>query len=953
MKRYIFFAILLFFIVSPHEIKANIGRCQATEITTPYGKGACIDPGWHSLTSSTSDCREISPYTSDSFEKALLTLASSGDIAQAVCDARYYLYNLSPDAYKPFIPSDYLPLTTNYSPSSLYYAIPGSGELSQEIKDKYTGSASNIQSVTFNWESLGDVDVSNKDDKRKYARKIGLTINVNGLISDSLTYNISFFGSNQPFKISGSSNGSIRDNVTRIEMIVYSEELITDISTVRLKATVTLKNKSLALHLCNGVGTYPVQRFISISNKDNSQTFNSPTYSFEVSKTCQYKVVDENGVETPKYELHITNPTTDTPEVQVVDALTYMTKGCCSDVEPKFFNVNTPDGREALNYYKDHCMVKDIVSFENNCPKKFEYNQETKKCEEKVVREADDFSYTQSYVLQVPMKTIIDKFLKTTSFENINNDNETLRYYYDENLSNKYCKVLTSEDNEIYFPTTAVATSGRFFVFQELKDTKECTLTGLNYNSKNCFRQPYVKGTIHLYVVNNYSAWLSDYNAAVSERNKYCSGVAIDEKEGLSNNVKCNEAINRVRDLENAKNTCENNVNNFNYDLEPTLTFSYEQDSPNQGLITEEIEMYATKDTDQPVKYWPNVSSKTEIYTNPENSIGKYSFSSDNYQTAYTKTVYYRPSINSFSLLPSGAIHEQTYEAGANVLENGIDVGYVYNVNVTTYEGVYNTWFNISNLGNGRENSKLNQMVVSEYKAAQDLNNLKSTCTYCNEEGSFSRECPTCEELDANFIFRNISLQNVVPNEREYNTNWVDEKGNAAAFMIEQNSGNRLALNDKANNQIKLVAMETSTNNDQMIADIYNDPSQEYLEYDITLTANDIKTIKANNRKYDYAEIKMCDNNSRNDTKSEDAQYCYVCNKDGKECESTFIDAYSNMSVTTESRKNKWKYFFYNQSTGIGEFKKGSMATIEEFDNGRYPDPENQLGYINTYKNWP
>ena len=937
MKKIILFLLV---ISLPTIVNARFGGV--------YGSNICIDANNVNPAYWDPSCQAntslITP--GGNFNNALLAIGAlwqqTGDIASAADAYRVFVARSGqvletvpwqPDGYKDNtallndVREGYgISATASQMVSAAEAMYNGFGDMS--LLNAFSSDNSQVR-VTSSWTEIPSKEWT--DSTKYYSKKLLLNLNISSGNPNAVKVtgcSLDSKSASAGFKVRCDNKVNITSGGATQEVIIYTDGLVyNDANNVKVTVNYTIEKNSSALylHTYGGIGcvpehfripalnygqgyAYSLQRFVSLGTNNQSRN-ESTSYSLVVTKTCQYN--DEDG--SPHYYFHITHPGETNEDIQEISVLEYMRKGCCDDVKPKYFNNNSFEGREAIKLYKEKCMTKDLVSFENSCHKNFKYNKETQKCEEEVEIKLpdDDYSYSKSFIWQVPMKTIKDKFLKNTSFENINNDNETLRYYYDENLSNKYCKVLTSEDNEIYFPTTAVATSGRFFVFQEL-DTNKCNLTGLNYNSKNCFRQPYVKGTIHLYVVNNYSAWLSDYNAAVSERNNYCSGVAIDEKEGLSNNVKCNEAINRVRDLENAKNTCENNVNNFNYDLEPTLTFSYEQDSPNQGLITEEISMYATKDTDQPVKYWPNVSSKTEIYTNSENSIGKYSFSSNNsYQTAYTKTVYYRPSINSFSLLPSGAIHEQKYETSANVFENGIDVGYVYNVNITTYEGVYNTWFNISNLGNGKENSKLNQMVVSEYKDAQNLNNLKSTCTYCNEEGSFSRECPTCEELDANFIFRNISLQNVVPNEREYNTNWVDEKGNAAAFMIEQNSGNRLALNDKANNQIKLVAMETSTNNDQMIADIYNDPSQEYLEYDITLTANDIKTIKANNRKYDYAEIKMCDNNSRNDTKSEDAQYCYVCNKDGKECESTFIDAYSNMSVTTESRKNKWKYFFY------------------------------------------
>ena len=46
-------------------------------------------------------------------------------------------------------------------------------------------------------------------------------------------------------------------------------------------------------------------------------------------------------------------------------------------------------------------------------------------------------------------------------------------------------------------------------------------------------------------------------------------------------------------------------------------------------------------------------------------------------------------------------------------------------------------------------------------------------------------------------------------------------------------------------------------------------------------------------------------------------------------------------------------YYFYNPDTKRSVFKKGKMQKISEFEDGRYPDPVNQQGWLNTYKNWP
>ena len=309
MKKIIF---LLLIIIIPINVFA-IGACNATGAYSPYVPAGCIDPGWNSSSTSVDACYEISPNTYNGFEQALLILGSSGDIGQATCDARALLYNANPSAYAMFP----FPWLANEAYTSHLYqeaksALYGGG-ISQSIKDKYSSGSSNIQDIKFTWESLGNENINDINDNRIYARKIRLTINVIGTVSgESLSYQVGFDGNNSPFQISylrGYSSGTIYSNTTIIDMVIYSTQIINDISKVKLKASAKVSNSALALYLCQGYGPAPAQRFLAISNKNLSKSYNSPIYSFDVSKTCQYKIEkDENGKETPKYELHITNP---------------------------------------------------------------------------------------------------------------------------------------------------------------------------------------------------------------------------------------------------------------------------------------------------------------------------------------------------------------------------------------------------------------------------------------------------------------------------------------------------------------------------------------------------------------------------------------------------------------------------------------------------------------------
>lgn len=839
------------------------------------------------------------------------------------------------------------------------------GTLDEATKQMYLskyGTADMNINANINWTEVTnwqDPLITSSTSPRVFSKKYHLEISVNGDTSGiTLNYNITVSGGGVFKYETLNESGSVYGGLS-MDVIVYSNEKIRDLSTVTLTANVNAQKSYKTLVIANRGGA---QNFIGPGNAGTANKNYTGSTSFPVTKTCQYEIKTDpkSGQEYPEYTLHIVRPGTNEAEEQKVDAITYMSKGCCSDVQPKFFNTTTEEGRKAIEYYKNNCMTKDLVSYENSCG--------SDSCD----GTGNYKSYSTSFVWQVPMDTLKKNVLNNTKFEDINNNNSELNHYYDETLSNKYCKVVTSEDNEIYFPTTAVATSGRFFVFQELDKTK-CDLSGLNYSSKTCFRQPYIKGSISLYVVSDYATWKSDYDAALSEKNRACAGASGNDAASLTNSVACQEATEKVNSLISAKSTCENNVNNFTYNLEPKLTFYYDQEyysGNNTEKKTESVEMYATKATDDPVKYWPNVTSQITKANN-----NTYSFESNTiYENTYEKTVYYRPSLNSYSLLPSGEVKTSKYQSSSNMMENGLDIGYVYNITVTSYEGTYNTWFDITNLGNGGANSYLQKMTIEEYKKASKIdygnieeNMFKSQCKYCIEEGSFERECPTCEELEAKFVFRNVALNDVTPNERDTDTNWVDEKGEAAKWLIEKNPGYKIAIseynssNDKTmlasstlNSNISTLENTSSDIKTSLLSGIYDDTTKEFLEYDITLTTEDMQMIKANNRKITYDTLSICPNNyTSNGAKGADADYCFKCNQDGKECESTFIDAYADPTITSITRQSKWKYFFYNPTTKTGEFKKGSMKTISEFENGRYPDPENSVGYLNTYKNWP
>ena len=82
----------------------------------------------------------------------------------------------------------------------------------------------------------------------------------------------------------------------------------------------------------------------------------------------------------------------------------------------------------------------------------------------------------------------------------------------------------------------------------------------------------------------------------------------------------------------------------------------------------------------------------------------------------------------------------------------------------------------------------------------------------------------------------------------------------------------------------------------------------------------------------------------------------------GKECTSTFIDAFADQTngvSLSDTRTRKWKYYF--SDTG---WKYGTMESLKEdfnklkinqnYDKGKiYPLPENKSAWLEKYKNWP
>lgn len=250
---------------------------------------------------------------------------------------------------------------------------------------------------------------------------------------------------------------------------------------------------------------------------------------------CQAKVETNDGVEVQKYYIG-----TQTEENNVKDALVYMQDyGCC--------NVNSSlldEGSEALKYYEENCQVDDEVKLVQNCGSKCDENTKI-----------EDTKYSESYIKQVSidkimkqiafaegqynkgyysLDTLLNEYKKytkwtdsdyvtkaqdvkshkiasdgtetstdTTETDDTASTDTTNNIVLPASGGNTYCTLYTSETDNIFYPTTTVATSGQFFVFK--KDT-----------------QPYIKGTIIGNMHTDYNRWESDFDDAVSaEKDAY------------------------------------------------------------------------------------------------------------------------------------------------------------------------------------------------------------------------------------------------------------------------------------------------------------------------------------------------------------------------------------------------------------------------------------------------
>lgn len=813
------------------------------------------------------------------------------------------------------------------------------------------------------------------------------------------------------------SNVNVNDNLLKKtnedEMTVYVK--VTGNSQVlkkNNKGKVTLKiekyhvldvdNLAIVRYKINGTGGYQRMALLMPTTPQKVQI----EIDLDLPKYCRTET-DDNGNKSYKIG------------TEVVSVSDYIEGGCCADID-------TSDLSDAdRDAFEEKCGGEDIVELKQECG--------AGTCDANGGNIPG--KNIDSYVKQMSMKNILSKIsgwedsavkgtITTEAYQEQTKTNLALwrdDEFASEIENNPYCKIYTSEENHMYYPTTTTATSGRYFVFGK--------------DASGEYLQPYVEGKIQSTFHTAFDVWQKDYIEAVrKEKLAYTAWQNEEQKaEAFEHETfsypketcgcKTNNGVTTCRvknhtytvhhikseakfyngdyagtelktysydwatgslcgnntpaptydattgsayiaaknariKLEKQKTECQTAAKKYQTDweyiLEPDLTFHYNQKyydsvSGQTKYLTTDIDMVIS---DKAEKYFPNASTKkvtpkisgeenlvdynqaedqeregaiyggtitqsrlcsrcdTARVNDPFENVDKTENSDPNYKYSYTKDyegikLYYRPDKAYYSLVPSGLYITNTDKTTA---QDALDIGYVFNVQITNYQGEYETWFTIKNNGHleivptGADKNESNvQYRINEYleqhaseftDQANDIDALKafsSKCIYCNREVIYQRNCITCEDdenFKPNYIYRSVNPSDIDPNNRadtgDLGNNWSNPKGKAAE--------DRISSLGKADA-------------------IYDDYTKENLEYEFNLSTKVMQEIKKSNKSTNYYDFGL------------------KCNEYGKECVSSFVDDYASY---TEGR-NKYKYYVN------GQFQSGTMKNIL---NGRYPDLE-------------
>ncbi len=203
----------------------------------------------------------------------------------------------------------------------------------------------------------------------------------------------------------------------------------------------------------------------------------------------------------------------------------YINGGCCKDI--KISDLSSSE----LDLFQEKCDGEDLVDLKQECGagtcEEYEGNLPGKNVD--------------SYVRQMSMRTIMSK---VNSWENSPYvDADTYGSQTKTNLShwrddlfaselenNNYCKIYTSEENHMFYPTTTTAQSGRFFVFAK--------------DASGNYLQPYVEGSIYSTFHTAYDLWKKDYLSAIkTEKEKYTALKIAEARYDAYENIDMNTSV--------------------------------------------------------------------------------------------------------------------------------------------------------------------------------------------------------------------------------------------------------------------------------------------------------------------------------------------------------------------------------------------------------------------------
>lgn len=206
--------------------------------------------------------------------------------------------------------------------------------------------------------------------------------------------------------------------------------------------------------------------------------------------------------------------------------------------------------------------------------------------------------------------------------------------------------------------------------------------------------------------------------------------------------------------------------------------------------------------------------SKKKLFEIDGTSYKMYIYKQSSKFDEVTKT--YKTSPIFYSLAQTGGVTTNSSASNSTLLGNVIPVS------LNSPSGPHEYKFYFTNIGTYMKNEKF------DYTCYYDVSK-KITCSGEN-----------CQEDTPNFFYRNVSLNNLQPNSRNYGYNWTDPKGQKTLCLI--SGGQWIGEDDETGS--------CSIPDDSTPEKIYNEP-----EYSFTLTPDNMKAIKKYNQDQENVDL--------------------------------------------------------------------------------------------------